>query len=201
MQLLSHQEDLRNTLSHATFMKRARSWFEAWLKKWLGDRHVAKAIIRSGVGDVKFVSVLRTVLVQEEREEKKKKRDALEKNNPAPWQQHGAEEPVWMFRQRARLARKTLRRTQNLMLKVENGVLDIDYLPYKQKMLLEDLASNKLHVDVDKANTAYGHGVARTHDYGFVPGEDVWKPVPMDVKAHLRQLRSRAGAAASDRTP
>ena len=181
-------------------MSKARSWFEAWLKKWLGDRHVAKAITRYGVGDVDFVSVLRTVLAQEEREEKKK-RKALEIDNPAPWQQHGAEEPVWMLRQRAQLARKTLRRTQNLMLKVDNGVLDTDYFPYKQKMLLVDLASRKLHGDVDKANKAYGHGMARTDAYGFEPGDNMCTEVPMDVKAHLRQLRSRAGAAASDRTP
>ena len=87
------------------------------------------------------------------------------------------------------------------MLKVESGVFDKAYLPRKQKMLLEDLASRKLHVDVDKANIAYGHGMARTHDYGFEPGENVRREIPMDVKAHLRQLRSVAGAAASDRTP
>ena len=94
-----------------------------------------------------------------------------------------------------------MRTTQNLMLKVDNGVVDIDSLPYKQRMLLEALASRKLHVDVDKANAAYGHGMARTHDYGFEPEESMCREVPMDVKAHLRQLRSVAGAAASDRTP
>ena len=77
-----------------------------------------------------------------------------------------------------------------MMIKVNSGALDIDYLPQGQKALLEKLASRELQVDVDKANTAYGHGMARTHDFGFQPGENMCTQVPMDVKAHLRTLRT-----------
>ena len=87
------------------------------------------------------------------------------------------------------------------MRQVESGECDKAYLPEKQKMLLEAFDSGKLHGDVDKANKAYGHGMARTDAYGFEPGDNMCTEVPMDVKAHLRQLRSVAGAAASDRTP
>ena len=54
---------------------------------------------------------------------------------------------------------------------------------------MEQLASRKLHVNVDKANKAYGHGIARTNDFGFEEGENMCRNVPMDVRAQLRLLQ------------
>ena len=73
-----------------------------------------------------------------------------------------------------------MRRTRNLTRQVESGECDKAYLPEKQKMLLEAFVSGKLHGDVDKANKAYGHGMARTDAYGFEPGDNMCTEVPMD---------------------
>ena len=164
-------------------MNMARSWFEAWLKKWLGDRHVARAIVRFGVSDAHLLASLRENADKERREEKAAKRKRWEE------MQDGAEEPVWMLRARAKIARKKLRQAQSMSNKIQNNVLDIEYLSDKQKTLLEELDTRKLHFEVDRANEAYGHGVARTHVFGFTPGENMRRDIPMEIRAHLRQLR------------
>ena len=183
VQLLPRQEAVRKNAPHAKFMNKARSWFEAWLQKWLGDRHVARAIVRFGVSDAHLLASLRENVDKERREEKAAKRKRWEE------MQDGAEEPVWMLRARAKIARKKLRQAQSMSNKIQNNVLDIEYLSDKQKTLLEELDTRKLHFEVDRANEAYGHGVARTHVFGFTPGENMRRDIPMEIRAHLRQLR------------
>ena len=41
-----YQEKLRDNLPHAELAEKGRSWFEAWVNKYLGNRPVAQAIIR-----------------------------------------------------------------------------------------------------------------------------------------------------------
>ena len=36
----------------------------------------------------------------------------------------------------------------------------------------------------------YGHGIARTNDYGFKEGENMCLDVPMEVRAHLRIVKN-----------
>ena len=82
------QEKKRGTLSNATFGRKVRSWFEAWLNNWLGNRHVARAIIRYGTTEVGVVARLLEAMAPERTqvaEEKKRKRQ--EKT-------HGAAVPV-----------------------------------------------------------------------------------------------------------
>ena len=57
-----------------------------------------------------------------------------------------------------------------------------------QRQLLDDFVARRLHVKVDRANIAFGHGIARTHDFGFRPGENMCRDIPIEVRAHLRTL-------------
>ena len=55
--------------------------------------------------------------------------------------------------------------------------------------MVDDFISNKLAVEVDKANKAYGHGIARTNDFGFKRGENMHKRITTDVMAALQALK------------
>ena len=101
----------------------------------------------------------------------------------------GAEEPVWKLKKDAHLARKALREGERLAKKLDSGKIQFDRLTHQQQELLEDFAARRLHVRVDRANVAFGHGIARTHDFGFRPGENMCRDVPIEVRAHLRTLQ------------
>ena len=55
--------------------------------------------------------------------------------------------------------------------------------------MIEDFNSRKLQVRVDQANPDFGHGIARTHDFGFKPGDNMCIDVPIEVRAQLRTLQ------------
>ena len=62
-------------------------------------------------------------------------------------------------------------------------------LPHDEQELIEHYNNRKLHVRVDQANLDYGHGIARTHDFGFKPGDNMCTDVPIEVRARLRTLQ------------
>ena len=66
------QEDLRRTLPHSKFGQKVRSWFEAWVNQYLGNRHVARAVIRYGCTNVAVVtSILGDIATEKVVETKK----------------------------------------------------------------------------------------------------------------------------------
>ena len=75
---------------------------------------------------------------------------------------------VWKLKLDAHLARKALRDGEEL---------------------LEEIHARRVHVPVDRANVAHGDGIARTHDFGLRPGENMCRDVPIEVRAHLRTLQ------------
>ena len=97
---------------------------------------------------------------------------------------------MWKLKSNAHHAREALRAGQRLKKKVDSGMLPIDKLDRCQKQLLNDMAARVLHVAVDSANKAYGHGIARTNDFGFKSGENMCRDVSMEVKAYLRIART-----------
>ena len=115
------QEEARQQLPHAAFAKRARSWFEAWLNRYLGNRHVARAIIRYSITDAAVVACMQEAIAEEKTEEAKKRKLQHES--------HGAGEPVWKLKMNAHLARKALREGERLAKKLQRGKLQIDWLP------------------------------------------------------------------------
>ena len=58
-----------------------------------------------------------------------------------------------------------------------------------QKTLVCDCEAGILHERVDHANAEYGHGIARTGDFGFAPGDNMCRDLPMEVKAKLAAVR------------
>ena len=175
------QEMQRQKLSKAAFCRKTRSWFEAWLKKYLGNRHAARAVIRYGTTDVAVLTCILDAIDEEKKEEAKKRLDA-----------HGAGEPVWKLKLDAHLARKALRDGERLARKIQTGKRNPYWLSPKERQLLDDFNEGRLHVRVDQANEKYGHGIARTNDFGFRVGENMCRDIPIEVRAHLRTLQRSA---------
>ena len=96
---------------------------------------------------------------------------------------------MWRLKLDAHLARKALRDGERLARKVQTGKTKWDWLSHKERQLLDDFNDRRLHVRVDRANNEYGHGIARTHEFGFRPGENMCRDVPIEVRAHLRTLQ------------
>jgi len=42
-----------------------------------------------------------------------------------------------------------------------------------------------------RAHKAFGHGIARTNDFGYEAGQNMCKQIPTDVSAALRILKSK----------
>ena len=118
-------------------------------------------------------------------EEKKEEADKRRRQEET----HGAEEPVWRLKLKAHLARKALRDGERLTRKVEAGTVRFAWLSEKEQQLVQDYDSRRLHVRVDQANEKYGHGIARTNDFGCRAGENMCRDVPIEVRAHLRTLQ------------
>ena len=127
--------------------------------------------------------------IEKEKTEEAKKRKREEET-------HGAGEPVWKLKLNAHKARKALRDGERLQRKVEKGQTPWKWLSQFEQQLLEDFDARRLHVRVDRANKAYGHGIARTRDFGFRPGENMCRDVPIEVRAHLRTLQTWRDPAA-----
>ena len=155
------QGEARQKVPHAAFARKVRSWFEAWLKSFLGNRHVARAVVRYDISDV------------EEEVMKRKLQDEA----------HGAGEPVWKLTLDAHLERKALRDGERLTNTLNSGKTQLDWSFHQQKKLPEDFHARRLHVRVDRANLTCGHGIARTHDFGFRLGVNMCRDVPIEVIA------------------
>ena len=174
------QEEQRQHLSSSDFGRKARSWFEAFLNNYLGCRHVARVIIQYGVTQPAVLTHLIEAIQKEKAQEREDAEEA-----------HGAEEPVWRLRKAAHVARDALRSARSLSKKVEEGKVPFDALTPEQKETMEQFARRSLHVEVDRANQAYGHGIARTNDFGFREGENMCLHVPIHVRAALRVLKKQ----------
>ena len=94
-------------------------------------------------------------------------------------QTHDAEELVWKLRRDAHTARQNWRDGRRLS--------DKDYrsLNTYGQQLLDDWHCGALSVKVDRANKAYGHGIARTHDFGYERGQNRNAQMSTDVAAAL----------------
>ena len=84
------QEDLHKTLPQSKFGQKVRSWFEAWVNQYLGNRHVARAVIRYGCTNAAVATSILGAIETEKVEEAKKRKLQDEA--------HGAGEPVWKLR-------------------------------------------------------------------------------------------------------
>ena len=151
------------------FNKKMRTNFTAFVKNWMGEPHVARFLIKHGVeapGNI----VSTTGLIEAVRAAKER----------------GAGEPprgVETLRREAYLARRALRDGARFARK-EYGKLG-----ERGQRLHEGFVNRTLHRRVDKANQAYGHGMARTHDFGFKPGQNMCKQIPQHVAIALAVLK------------
>ena len=63
-----------DTFAFSVWQTKVRGWFEDFLNNWLGNRHVARAVIRYGTTDVVVLTELLEVIDQEKAEEAKKRK-------------------------------------------------------------------------------------------------------------------------------
>ena len=92
----------------------------------MGNRHVARSIIRHGCSDPSLVPAIIQAIGAEKKKEAKG--DARKRKHEE--EEHGAGEPVWNLRQNALRARKTLRDAERLYKTINQGTIAWDYLRY-----------------------------------------------------------------------
>ena len=143
--------------------------FGAFLKNFLGETHVAKFIIRNGVGpkhDVFSIKEFINTLIQERTTRKEKERAAPEHASELRKAAHFAR---CQFREGRRLAKK-----RYWELSTENQILVNKY------------NYGTLAKATDDANNSYGSGIARTTNYGYALGQNMRSYTPSDMLAALR---------------
>ena len=110
-------------------------------------------------------------------------------------QTHDAEELVWKLRRDAHTARQNWRDGRRLSDKEFNCLT-----MYEQK-LVDEYGSGALAKKVDRANAAYGHGIARTNDFGYARGQNMNAQISTDVAAAMRLSSFNANAPAGAEEP
>ena len=58
------QRDLKQRVANNDFNRKARSWFGAWVKHFVGDTHLAKGIIRCGYQSLPQVERLAQTILE-----------------------------------------------------------------------------------------------------------------------------------------
>ena len=71
--------------------------------------------------------------------------------------------------------------------------MDYGKLSKWQQGLVDKWKDGVLSRKVDEANMKYGHGIARTNDFGYEPGQNMNMQIPTDVAATLRNLKRGLG--------
>ena len=97
------------------------------------------------------------------------------------------------MRRAALAARAELREGRKVHRLVESNTLELREMDTRRQRLYNDCVSHVLHKKVDAANVVYGHGVARTNNYGFAEGEQIGqkKTVTERVSALLQLSAGR----------
>ena len=75
------------------------------------------------------------------------------------------------MRRVALTTRAELREGRKLHVLVDAGSLQFNDMDARQRQLHGEFVSHELHRKADAANKEYGHGIARTNDYGVAEGE------------------------------
>jgi len=170
------------------YKSQLRSWFQAHVKRVCGNTHVAKVLLAGGELNRDTVAKLMTALA--------------DRPSAPPSEDGGASEPAFCekekkageeqadLRHAALRVRQDFREARRLHTKVEADKKGLVYahLKPRQRELVEKFMSRQLHVEVDAHNKAYGHGMARSNDYGFAVGDDMFAGV-----SSTRQLMSAVG--------
>ena len=134
----------------------------------MGETHVAKFIIRNGVGPKHGVYSIKEFINKLIKERTKQK----EKERVAP--EHASE-----LRKAAHFARSQLREGKRLAKK-----------PYwelspENQTLVDKYNDGTLARETDEANHSYGYGIARTTDFGYALGQNMRSYIPSDMLALL----------------
>ena len=167
--LTDKQKEQKRTWSTNKLNEKMRSNFAAFLKNLMGETHVAKCIIRNGVGSKHGVYSIKEFinkLITERTKQKEKERVAPE---------HASE-----LRKAAHFARDQLREGRRLAKK------PYFELSSENQTLVDKYNDETLARETDEANERYGYGVARTADFGHTPGQNMHSFMPRDMLALLR---------------
>jgi hypothetical protein len=149
-----------------------RSMFRSYVRNNMGSVHFMKAIITIGVptdNDAEALKSLLTTVEQHISHQKKKKIDE-------------AATAMDVAKEKAMELRAKFKRAQHIVDKVqrEEDPVPFDSLSRAEKEMYEAFENKRLHVEHDRAQQAYGYGIARSndiipkgHSFGNNPS---WKP-------------------------
>ena len=134
------QLQMQQRVSKNEFNRKSRSWFSTWIKKCVGDTHLAKGIFRFGYQSLEQVELLADAILETKR---------AETPPSAPTEESRA------CRRKALKAREQLRYARSISRRLENDALRWHTLAPWQRDLLMSFNAGHLQADVDEKNAAY----------------------------------------------
>ena len=146
-----------------------RSNVGAFLKNLMGEPHVAKLIIRNGVGPKDDVFSIKE-FIKELIQERAKRKDEKQKEENRVASAHAAE-----LRKAAHFAREQFREGRRLAQK------RYWELRTENQTLVDKYNDGTLATVTDEANKSYGYGIARTTNFGYALGQNMRSYIPSDA--------------------
>ena len=174
--LYPHQAEMWWT-DNQRYKSEIRSWFNAHVKKICGNTHVVKVLLTRGIKMMNLNSMGELLAAVR----KEKANSGCGAREPAA----GDEGAQAELRGAALRARQDFREGRRLYRKVTAGSGGswnnrfYQSLSSWERQLVKKFESGALAKESDDANKAYGHGIARTSDYGFAVGENMHEGVSM----------------------
>ena len=177
--LCPHQAEMWRT-DTKKYKREIRSWFNAHVKQTCGNTHVVKVLLTRGIKMMNWKSMGELLAAVR----KEKANSGCGAREPA----EGDEGAQAELRGAALRARQDFREGRRLYRKVTAGSGGwwnsrfYQRLSSWERQLVTKFTSGALAKENDDANKAYGHGIARTSDYGFAVGENMHEGVSMALR-------------------
>ena len=174
--LYPHQAEMWWT-DNQRYKSEIRSWFNAHVKKICGNTHVVKVLLTRGIKMMNLNSMGELLAAVR----KEKANSGCGAREPAAGDE-GAQAELRGAALRARQDFREGRRLYRKMTAGSGGSWNsrvYQSLSSWERQLVKKFDSGALAKENDDANKAYGHGIARTSDYGFAVGENMHEGVSM----------------------
>ena len=134
------QLQMKHKVSLNVFNRRSRSWFSTWIKKCVGDTHLAKGIFRFGYQSLEQVELLADAILETKR---------AETPPSAPMEESRA------CRRKALKAREQLRYARSISRRLENDASRWHTLASWQRDLMMSFSTGHLQAAVEEQNAVF----------------------------------------------
>ena len=148
--------ETRGGTGHSAFNDKMHANFAAYVKIWMGELQVVKFIIHFGVGPPGDAHPMEQLIA------------AMRDSSDC-----GAEESAVDASKSSRLALEEQRALCEARQLERSAYCKRNELGHGHMSLCDAYNHGTLAREVDEANNEYSHGVARTHEYEFEPGQNM----------------------------